>query len=431
MTRLVQAILVGLAILTAGIGRAQYLEATIRVNFRPNGILWTPTSNKVYVSSAYDENVVILDAATLQPRTALEMGDQPNSMCWNSVNNKLYVATCDNNRVVVVDCYGDSVITTLRVPGAPVPMAYNSTLNKLYVGATENGYVSVFDAQTDTLLRRIHVDNSHVRALLWHPSTNRVFCTTPSDSVKVIDCVSDVIVSTLVAAAEAWELTRNQANGLVYVACRNEVLALAPSGDSAVAVIPARMYYACAVPYPNKLYGGNPVIGEDDIYVLDCASHTVTDSIACRIWQLQMVCDTVGDRVYAVGFQDSVVAVIDPRVDSVVVEMPLGRNPSALTWDWLDNRVFVANGMDTTVSVIRTNVGIYEGSRPVALDRGWTIAVRNGVLEWRAQGQLLDLSGRVVTRLRPGSNQLPDHAPGVYFARRADESRVIKVVVMQ
>ncbi len=91
VTRFVRAILVGIAVLTAGIGRAQYLEATLRVNYRPWGILWTPTSNKVYVSSPYDENVVIIDAATLQVRTALEMGDQPNSMCWNSVNNKLYV----------------------------------------------------------------------------------------------------------------------------------------------------------------------------------------------------------------------------------------------------------------------------------------------------------------------------------------------------
>lgn len=108
----------------------QYLEATIRVNLRPNGIIWTPTSNKVYVSSSYDENVVIIDAATLQVRAALQMGDQPSSMCWNSVNNKLYVTTYDNNSVVVIDCASDSVITTLHVLGAPIPMAYNSTLNK-------------------------------------------------------------------------------------------------------------------------------------------------------------------------------------------------------------------------------------------------------------------------------------------------------------
>jgi YVTN family beta-propeller protein len=410
---------------------AQYLEATIRVNLRPDDVLWTPTSNKVYVSSPYDENVVVIDAATLQVRTALEMGDQPNSMCWNSVNNKLYVATCDNNRVVVVDCNGDSVITTLHVSGAPVPMAYNSTLNKLYVGATENGYVSVFDGGGDTLLRRVYVDNLGVIALLWHPGTNRVFCSTLHDSTKVIDCATDLVVSALPGASSSQGFTRNPVNDLVYATWYEAVQALTPLGDSIVTTLPCQMLGACAVPYPNKLYGR----GFDTIRIVDCRTHTVTRTIRVPHEGFPMLCDTVGDRVYAASpAPQDVVFVIDPRADTVLLEVPVGRSPSAMAWDWIDNRVFVANGMDTTVSVIRTNVGIHEGPRPVATDRGQTIMVRNGVLEWRADvpGRLLDLSGRVLARLQPGSNRLPDLAPGVCFVReeaQAQAQAVTKVVL--
>ncbi|MEO0078912.1 MAG: hypothetical protein ABIK86_07955, partial [candidate division WOR-3 bacterium] len=395
------------------------------------GIIWTPTSNKVYVSSPYDENVVIIDAATLQVRTALEMGDQPNSMCWNSVNNKLYVATCDNNSIVVIDCYGDSVITTMHVPGAPVPMAYNSTLNKLYVGAYENRFVSVFDGDGDSLLGRVYVDNlgiQGIQGLLWHPGTNRVFCTTAHDSIKVIDCATDEVIYAHGGGAGSFGLTRNHVNDLVYAIWFQSMQALTAAGDSVVATMPFQMHGACPVPYPNKLYGR----GFDTIRMVDCRTHTVTRTIRVPHEGFPMLCDTVGGRVYAASpAPQNVVFVMDPWADSVLMEVSVGRSPSALAWDWLDNRVFVANGMDTTVSVIRTNVGISEEPRPVTSGRGRAITVRNGALEWNAQGQFLDLSGRLLARLEPGLNRLPDLAPGVYFIQCEDRSGAIKAAVMR
>jgi YVTN family beta-propeller protein len=434
VTRFLSAAVIGLAVVGASVSRAQWLETTVRVGFRPPEVFWCPGSNRVYAPSYYDNTVWIIDGATNLVRAVLPTGDMPGGICWNSWNNKVYLACGESNEVMVIDATGDSLLTVLHISGYPLPMAYNSALNKLYVGSLDNGYVSVFDGATDALLSRVRVDNVALRvAMLWHPSSNRTFCGTGHDSVKVIDCTSDRIVCGVVTPGCVDELVWNPVNSLVYAVGYQTVHILNQTGDSVVGSVPCKMYGACAVPYSNKLYGGNVVSGVDDIYVLDCASQTVIDSISCRIWQLQMVCDTVGDRVYAVGLVDDVALVIDPRDDSVLMAIPLGRGPEGVAWNWLNHRVYVANGMDTTVSIIRTNVGIEEGPRPVAVGRGRTITVRNGVLEWSAEteGRLLDLSGRVLARLRPGLNRLPDLAPGVYFIQREDGSGTIKAVILR
>jgi YVTN family beta-propeller protein len=419
--------------LAAGAACGQYLEATIRVNYRPSLILWTPTSNKVYVGSTYDENVFIIDAASLRVTGGIQLADQPSSMCWNSVNNKLYVATSDNNSVVVIDCAGDSIITTLHVSGGPVPMAYNSTLNKLYVGAYEYGYVSVFGGGDDTLLGRVYVDNLGVWNLLWHPGTDRLFCSTAHDSVRVIDCETDRVVCTLAITEGTWDFALNSANDFVYVAGHRATQALSPLGDSVVATIAVKMADPCVVPYPNKLYGRS----QDTIRVLDCATHTVVREVVVPWEGFPMVCDTIGGRVYAASpvpqQHDDVVIAIDPLADTVLMEITVGAYPVAMTQDWFDDRIFVANGMDTIVSVIHTNVGIQEEPRSSAVRYERPATISRGTLVWPAAyaGRLLDLSGRIVVRLQPGMNRLPGVAPGVYFAMCADGTRAARVAVVQ
>jgi hypothetical protein len=101
------------------------------------------------------------------------------------------------SRVYVLDGVGDTLIKSVRVWGRAEFMAYCETLNKVYVQVNDDPIyeVAVIDAGPDTVLRRVGV--SHVGQLMWHPVSNRLFCSMGyyDSAVAVLDCAADTVVA--------------------------------------------------------------------------------------------------------------------------------------------------------------------------------------------------------------------------------------------
>ena len=94
-------------------------------------------------------------------------------------------------------------------------------------------------------------------------------------------------------------------------------------------------------------------------------------------------------------------------------------------WTWYNCPVVVHK--------VPVYVGIEEpGPAARGRDAGAPTVVRR-VLHWRgrASADLLDMSGRIALRIRPGENSLADLSPGVYFVRRAGQGRTSKIVVQR
>lgn len=107
--------------------------------------------NKIYVPNATDNTVTVVDGATLAT-TTVSVGSAPRMAGVNSVTNKIYVANADDNTVTVID--GNTLLpTTVAVGEGPLAVAVNSTTNKIYVGNQRfNGpsSVTVIDGATNT-----------------------------------------------------------------------------------------------------------------------------------------------------------------------------------------------------------------------------------------------------------------------------------------
>ncbi len=144
-------------------------------------------------------------------------------------------------------------------------------------------------------------------------------------------------------------------NGLAYLAARYDVYVLSPTGDSVVAMIAGWAGDMTAVPFPNKLY----LSGVPGTTIVDCGRHVVVDTLPL-IWGT-LLCDTAGAKVYCVDISPGVAHVIDARADTLGKTIALGRSPEAMCINYSRNRVYVADFMDNTVSVIRdTSTGIAE-----------------------------------------------------------------------
>jgi YVTN family beta-propeller protein len=409
------------------IGVSQYLEATIPTGDSPTDVLWNPVSNKVYVANSQSDNVTIINGASNQVIATVDVQEYPSGFAWNSVMNKVYCVSGDNERVTVIDGAGDTVIKTFRTAARANGIAFNSTLNKLYIACNEDPVyrVTVIDAGPDTVMKYIGIHD--VWALLWHPVTNRVFCTMGAyDSmISVIDCVTDEVVATPRIPGGVGSGCVNPRNDLVYLAGYHWVWVLSPAGDSLVTAV-AAWGNVCFVPFPNKLY----VLGGGWAQVVDCATNTVVDSIHTA--GANLLCDTVRGKVYATDQNRDDVFILDARADTLIKTIPLGRYPSNLCWNQTNSRVYIVDLMDDVVYVIRdTASSIAEGGTGVSI-AGATRTIAGRSLRYADPGgaMLVDVSGRSVVALRLGDNDL-GHLPwGVYVVRDAAgrvRSKVVKV----
>ena len=345
--------------------RGQYLETVISLGHGAQDILWNPTSNKVYTAN-YDNTVSIINGATNEVITTLATPEGPFEPAWNSVTNKVYVVCSDANRVVAIDGQTDAITANVALPGWPGPAAYSAASNKLYV-SLDDGRVSVIDGNADTLIRTVRVQSYGGLLLLWHPLTNRVFCSTDCDTIAVLDCASDQVLSKIPTGFGGggfiWDRCYNPVNGFAYFGGAGGVLALTAEGDSIITRVPGYVYGLCAVPFPNKLYLDGWHL-DDQVGVLDCNTNTVSDSI--MLCAGPMACDTVQGKVYVsyVSTSDSL-GVVDARTDSVILSMPCPAAPrNGVCWNSTNSRAYFAT-QDTFIYVVRdTTTGIAEQPTP-------------------------------------------------------------------
>jgi len=119
----------------------------------------------------------------------------------------------------------------------------------------------------------------------------------------------------------------------------------------------------------------------------------------------------------------------------VIATIAVGKSPQDLVWNPARNRVYSANSVGSSISVLDDAGGVEEapGTAVRTPSRGTTIV--RGVLWLGGAGQsqcvgrtglrdspcaaLLDISGRSVLDLHPGANGVSLLAPGVYFVRPA------------
>lgn len=169
------------------------LDKRVRLDYRPQYILYLSTYDRLAVSSAQSQTVYILDAETLETVDTVRAGNNPQGLAvWN---NLLYIAESKSNTVTVYDLfdrkaqnrvrvgrspqrilqsgdrvyvanYNDGSLSTMvsgqlgvsrkiDVGGRPLEMAVSSNRNWIYIGNEGTGKLTVLDSTTDRVYSEV------------------------------------------------------------------------------------------------------------------------------------------------------------------------------------------------------------------------------------------------------------------------------------
>jgi DNA-binding beta-propeller fold protein YncE len=226
--------------------------------------------------------------------------------------------------VTVIDCATNQILDTIYA-GYPYKLAWNSQTNKLYCLA--DGELTVIDCATSQVDTTVSVPPSD--ALLWTPRQNKLYLSnshTGPDALVAVDGATYRIIRSYSNAGYLSGMTWNA--------------------------------------YSDRLYAANA--GGEFMLEIDCQSDSVKAEKPLRgggpvLW------DSLSDKIYCACDQSSYdhdhVAVFDCALDTVTQYIPAGPYMLDLAWDPVEDRIYVANEMASSITVIRDRLGTTESKR--------------------------------------------------------------------
>ncbi|MBN2464035.1 YncE family protein, partial [candidate division WOR-3 bacterium] len=317
--------LLALVVAVTSICSGQWLEREVVIGDTFGGIAVTggivvnPISGNVYIESGH---IQVFNPVTMEK---IRGPGSSGLVVFCPPSGKGYVM---RDSAVVINAGADTILGVTALPFEPRSVAYNRTSNRLYLGSTFSETLFVFDPDGDSVLSTVRL-GADVTALLWDSAWNRLYVGTESDSLSVIDCTADTVLTEVEVGLDyVWTMTLSTASRKLYCTTQatntDSVVIVSTDSLKAIGALQGvtEVYAMAYSPAADRMYISQ---ADDSLFIVDCP----TDSVRARLegpYPLLVVCDLSG-RAY-VARSDSALLLVMDTTDMIVGRIPLPAVPT-------------------------------------------------------------------------------------------------------
>jgi YVTN family beta-propeller protein len=341
----------------------------------PIEVLLSPDGARLYVLCQQSGQVRVLDAASYAVIGNIQVGRVPRGFALSPDGARLFVTNSWDDTVSVIDTGGLSVVETWPVGAEPSSVVEDRAGKRLFVANRISNDVAVLNARTGVEEKRLAAGRG-ASYLALSPGGDRVYATHvyPNPSPERTGAEnrtapeSEITVIDAAAAAVVDRLPLHEIAGVFHVA-------LSADGRLGVA---AELHPKNLVPLAHLEHGG----AFEDTLTLFGADVGESAPVEVPLDELERyVSQPFGvaiapdkSRLYVSSGGAELVTVVDvPRLlrfvrthpgpyvqdlsasaNYIVTRIPVGHNPRGLALSRDGHRLFVANRLEDTVSVIDT-----------------------------------------------------------------------------
>ncbi|MGA3033586.1 MAG: c-type cytochrome [Terracidiphilus sp.] len=343
----------------------------------PLELLLSPDGARLYVLCQQSDEVRVLDATTYAPIKAIAVGRVPRGMALSAVGDHVFVTNSWDDTLTVIDTQSLAVAATWPVGAEPSGVVEDRAGKQLFVANRISNDVAVLDAQTGAEQKRLLAgrgasyltlspDGSRIYATHIYPNPSPLRTglenrTAPESEITVIDAANARVVDRIPLHAIA---------GVFHLALSTDGRFGAVVEYHPKNLIPlAHIEHGGAFAYALTIFGGD--VGKPVEIPLD-----ELDRYASQPFGVAVAPDK--SRLYVtIGGSECVLAIDIPRLlhfvnahprpasgsyagdlsasaNYVIARIPVGHNPRGLALSRDGRRLFIANRLDDTISVIDT-----------------------------------------------------------------------------
>ena len=340
----------------------------------PLELLLSHDGARLYVLCQQSEEVRVLDAATYAAIKTIAVGKVPRGFSLSPDGTRLFVTNSWDDTLSVIDTQMLAVTATWPVGAEPSSVVEDRAGKRLFVANRISNDVAVLNAQTGTEEKRllagrgssyltISPDGSRIYATHIYPNPPRVRTEldnriAPESEITVIDTARAVVVDRMPLERIAG------------------VFHLAFSSDGRLGVV-AEYHPKNLVPIAHLEHGGyfdftlsvfGADVGKASVEIpldeleryasrpfgVDIAPDKSRIYVSCGGSEMVMVIDVPRLLRYVHAHPGSNVQDLSASANYVVAHIPVGHDPRGITLSRDGHRLFVANRLDDTISVIDT-----------------------------------------------------------------------------
>jgi YVTN family beta-propeller protein len=374
-----------LALLAVALHSAFLIDHPVRaaeaddVNYAsPLEVLLSPDGARLYVLCQQREEVSVLDAATYAVIKTIAVGKVPRGFSLSPDGARLFVTNSWDDTLSVIDTRTLAVTATWPVGAEPSSVVEDRAGKRLFVANRISNDVAVLDAQTGAEEKRLLAgrgssyltlspDGSRIYATHVYPNPPRVRTeldnrTAPESEITVIDTARAVVVD---------RMPLDRIAGVFHLALSFDGRLGAVAEYHPKNLVPlAHLEHGGAFAYTLTIFGAD--VGKTSVEVpLDDLERYASQPFGVAIAPDK-------SRIYVtLGGSECVLVIEVPRLmrfiqshprpqsgsfaydlsasaNYVVARIPVGHNPRGLTLSRDGRRLFVANRLEDTISVIDT-----------------------------------------------------------------------------
>jgi YVTN family beta-propeller protein len=347
----------------------------------PLEMLFSPDGARLYVLCQQSDEVRVLDALSFSVIKKIAVGHVPRGISLSPTGDRLFVTNSWDDTLSVIDTRALAVIATWPVGAEPSGVVEDRAGKRLYVANRISSDVAVLDAQTGEEVGRLVAgrgasyptlspDGGRIYVTHVYPNPPRVETdhdnrVAPESEITVIDAARAVVVDRmpLPAIAGVFHLAFS-ADGRLGAVVEYHPKNLSPL---------AHLEHGGIFAYTLTIFGAD--VGQPVEVPLD-----ELERYAARPFGVAIAPDK--SRIYVSCGGAEIVAVIDvPKLmrfihahphsrpasfardldasaNYVVARIPVGRDPRGVTLSRDGSKLFVANRLDDTISVIDTHTDL-------------------------------------------------------------------------
>jgi YVTN family beta-propeller protein len=346
----------------------------------PLELLLSPDGARLYVLCQGSNEVRVLDASTFAVIKTIPVGKVPRGLSLSPDGARLFVTNSWDDTLSVIDTRSLAVIATWPVAAEPSGVVEDRAGKRLFVANRITSNIAVLDAQTGVEEKRL-AGGRGASYLTLSPDGTRIYAThiypkpataptpggnrvIPESEITVIDAARAVVVDRipLHSVAGAFHLAFST-DGRLGVVAEYHPKNLIPL---------AHVEHGGAFSHTLTLFGsdvGTPVevpLDELDRYAAQPFAVAIAPDrsriyVSCGGSEVVLVLDVARllgfVRSHPHPASGSFVQDLSASANYVVARIPVGLNPRGLALSRDGHRLFVANRLDDSISVIdaRTN----------------------------------------------------------------------------
>jgi YVTN family beta-propeller protein len=333
----------------------------------PTELAVSPDGRRLYVVCEQSDELLVIDTRSGRKVKAVAVGHVPRGLSISVDGSRAYVANSWSDTVSVIDTAKLTITQTLHTGYEPISVIADKSNETLYTANRLSNDVSVIDLHTGVEVKRLAAGRG-ASYLSLSPDGSRIFCThiypainpnraPPQSEITVIStanrkAVDRVLLNNVAGVFHSALSTDGKLLTAALVRPKNLIpLAHVEHGGvftNAVAVLGADLPQPVVVPideldrYFAIPFGIALTSDNSRLFVSSSGSNTVT---AINLPALRRVSAAKGK---------SIANDLSVSAKFVIARIPVGQNPRGIVLSPDGKRLYVANRMDDTVSLVDT-----------------------------------------------------------------------------